>query len=400
MEITPAGEDGDAEQMKKVFLDYNATTPLDPAVLEAMMPYFRDRFGNASSIHSYGREAKAALDRAREQVASLLGAEPREIVFTSGGSEGANHVIKSVAFGLGEKGNHIVTTKTEHECVLESVRFLERSGCRVDYIEVDADGLPDPARIEDALTDKTVLLSCIFANNETGAVSPVEEIARIARDKGVLFHTDAVQAAGKLEIDLGKIPADFVTISSHKIYGPKGVGAVFIRDGAPGGLSMPPLVHGGGQERGKRSGTENIPGIAGFGEACEIARSRMAEDSERVLGLRNRLWDALKHNTEGLILNGSPENTLWNTLNFSVDGITGDSLSMSLDMAGVAVSTGSACSEGATDPSHVLTAMGRSKAEAASSIRISLGRYTEEDDIEYVSILMPKLINKIRNARL
>lgn len=387
--------------MKKIYLDYNATTPLDPRVLEAMIPYLREDYGNPSSIHSFGRKAREALDNAREQVAELLSANAREIVFTSGGSEGANFSIKSTARSdLREKGNHFITTKVEHECVLESFNYLEKEGCRVTYLDTDPRGFIDLAELNEAITDETILVSCMHANNETGNILPIDRIAHLVKEKGALFHTDAVQSAGKIDIDLRKIPADFISISAHKLYGPKGAGAIYIRDGMSQSISLNAHIHGGGQERGKRSGTENVPGIVGLGAACEIARIQMKTDESKVRRLRDALLASVLHNVDRVKLNGTLENVLWNTLNISVEGIKGDSLAMSLDINGVAVSTGSACSEGIGNPSHVLSAMGRSKDEAASSIRISLGRFTEQDDINYVSDIIPRIIQRIRKTNL
>ena len=386
--------------MKKIYLDYNATTPIDPRVLEQMLPFLSENYGNPSSIHSFGRKAKEALDGAREQVSLLLGAIPREIMFTSGGSEGANFAIKSTALGsLREKGNHLITTKVEHECVLESYKFLEKQGFKTTYLDVDNNGILDLDQLRDCITDETILVSCIYANNETGIISPIEEIAEIVKEKGVAFHTDAVQAAGKVSIDTEKIPADLISISAHKFYGPKSVGALFIRDSFSQKNTLPPLIHGGGQERGKRSGTENIAGIVGLGAASAIARNEMDQDESRIRLMRDKLLEELTKNISGIKLNGNLEKMLWNTLNLSIEGVQGDSLSMNLDIEGVAVSTGSACSEGAIDPSHVLSAMGISREDAASSVRLSLGRFTKDEDIDYVISVFPKVIERIRSVK-
>ena len=386
--------------MKKIYLDYNATTPIDPRVLEQMLPYLSENYGNPSSIHSFGRKAKEALDKAREQVSMLLGATPREIMFTSGGSEGANFAIKGTALGsLREKGNHLITTKVEHECVLESFKYLEKQGFQTTYVGVDSLGLIDLDELRDSITDETILVSCIYANNETGVISPIEQIAEIVKERGVAFHTDAVQGAGKLNIDLDKIPADLVSISAHKFYGPKAVGALYVRDSFSQQSTLPPLIHGGGQERGKRSGTENVAGIVGLGVACTIAQDEMHSDESRIRALRDKLYGEISNSTQGVKLNGVIENMLWNTLNLSIEGVQGDSLAMNLDIEGVAVSTGSACSEGAIDPSHVLSAMGISREDAASSVRISLGRFTKEEDIDYVATVFPNVIERIRSVK-
>lgn len=385
--------------MKKIYLDYNATTPLDPRVLEAMMPYFRDDFGNPSSIHSFGMRGKGALDRAREQVAAHINANPREIVFTSGGSESNNHAIKGAAYGLEERGNHLITTSVEHESVLEAFRFLEKTGFRVTYLGVDASGTIDLDELRDSISDETILVSCIFANNETGTVMPIAEIASIVKEKGAVFHTDAVQAAGKVYIDMAEIPADLLTVSAHKFYGPKGAGALYVRDGVNKRISLRPLIHGGGQERGSRSGTENVPAIAGMGMASEISLREMREDERRIRPLRDRLWESLSASIAGIRLNGDMDGLLWNTLNVFIDGVSGDSLSMALDLEGIAVSTGSACSEGKVDPSHVLLAMGLSRADASYSVRLSLGRFTSAQEIDAVAEIVPGAVERIREAR-
>jgi cysteine desulfurase len=386
--------------MKNIYLDYNATTPIDPRVLEEMMPYLSENYGNPSSIHSFGRKGKEALDKAREQVSQLISASPKEIVFTSGGTQAANFAIKSTARSLlREKGSHIVTTRVEHECVLESLKFLEKEGFQVTYLGVNSDGLIDLEELKEAITDETILVSCMYANNETGVIFPIDKIAEIVKERGVIFHTDAVQAAGKIDIDLQEIPADLLSISAHKFYGPKSVGALFIRNSFSQQISLTPLIHGGGQERGKRSGTENIPGIVGLGSASDIASNEMRQDESRIIELRDQLFQSITQDIEGVKLNGILERQLWNTLNLSIEGVEGESLSMNLDIEGVAVSTGSACSEGTVDPSHVLSAMGLSKGEAASSIRISLGRFTEKEEIDYIASIFPMIVERIRGVK-
>ena len=386
--------------MRKIYLDYNATTPIDPRVLEEMMPYLSEHYGNPSSIHSFGRKGKEALDKAREQVADLLSVTPKEIIFTSGGSEGANFAIKSTALkGLSDNKNHLITTKVEHECVLESFKFLERQGFEVTYLGVDSDGLMDLDELRDSLSDATILVSCMYANNETGAIFPIDKIAQIVKEREVVFHTDAVQAAGKIDIDLNKIPADLLTISAHKFYGPKSVGALFVRDSLSQHSPLAPLIHGGGQERGKRSGTENVAGIVGLGSASAIASEELQKDQSRIRNLRDNLLESLEQNIGQIKLNGSLENMLGNTLNLSILGAEGESLAMNMDIEGVAVSTGSACSEGAVDPSHVLSAMGLSREEAASSVRISLGRFTEKEDVDYAASIFPEVVDRIRRVK-
>ncbi len=384
--------------MKRVYLDYNATTPIDPRVFEAMIPYMKEEFGNPSSIHSFGSRAKAALDNSREQVAGFLGAHPKEIVFTSGGSESNNLAIKGVAFRLREKGAHLITTRIEHASVLETFRFLESHGFRVTYLGVDEYGLIDLDELRESITEDTILASVMFVNNETGVIMPIREIGEIVKEKGVIFHTDAVQAVGKVDIDLEDLPVDLLSLSAHKIYGPKGVGALFIRVEAFRGTPLQPLIHGGGQERERRSGTENVPGIVGLGKACEIAKVEMKTEESRLRDLRDELHKGILERIRGVKLNGHPERRLSNTLNLSFEGVEGDSLVMNLDIEGIAVSTGSACSEGNVEPSHVLLAMGLPREIAVSSLRFSLGRFTEREDIDRVIDALPRIVERIRKV--
>lgn len=384
--------------MKRVYLDYNATTPIDPRVFEAMIPYMKEEFGNPSSIHSFGSRAKAALDNSREQVAGFLGAHPKEIVFTSGGSESNNLAIKGVAFRLREKGAHLITTRIEHASVLETFRFLESHGFRVTYLGVDGYGLIDLDELRESITEDTILASVMFANNETGVIMPIREIGKIVKEKGVILHTDAVQAVGKVDIDLEDLPVDLLSLSAHKIYGPKGVGALFIRVEAFRGTPLQPLIHGGGQERGRRSGTENVPGIVGLGKACEIAKVEMKTEESRLRKLRDELHEGILERIRGVKLNGHPERRLSNTLNLSFEAVEGDSLVMNLDIEGIAVSTGSACSEGNVEPSHVLLAMGLPREIAVSSLRFSLGRFTEREDIDRVIDALPRIVERIRKV--
>ncbi|MEM4658437.1 MAG: cysteine desulfurase family protein, partial [Candidatus Methanosuratincola sp.] len=357
-------------------------------------PYLGERFGNPSSIHSFGMEAKAALDEAREKVAGFLGCSPGEVVFTSGGTESNNHAVVGAALAMRERGTHLVTTSVEHSSVLRSFAYLESLGFSVTYIGVDRFGMPDLAELRDSITPATTLVSVMYVNNETGVIMPVGEIAEIVKEKGALFHTDAVQAAGKLRVDLRSLPADLLSISSHKVYGPKGVGALFIRSG----VRVAPFIHGGGQERGRRSGTENVPGIAGFGEACELARRELAADSQRALLLGGKLKAGLLSSVEGVSINGDPERRVAGTLNVCFPGAEGEAVVMGLDLEGIAVSTGSACSEGNVEPSHVLLAMGLTKEEALSSVRFSLGRFTTEEDIERLLGVLPRVVARVRLA--
>ena len=378
-----------------IYLDYNATTPLDPRVLEEMTPYFTENYGNPSSIHSSGSVARAAIDCARERVSSYLGARPGEIVFTSGGSESNNFAIKGLAYVLSDKGNHLITTAVEHASCLETFRFLERGGFEVTYLPVDSSGLVCPEQFREAITERTVLASCMYVNNETGVISPIREIGEIARERGVIFHTDAVQALGKMEIDFANLPVDMASFSAHKVCGPKGAGALYVRKG----IGLEPFVHGGGQERGKRSGTENVAAVCGFGYACELLRAESETENKRLEELRDRLFEKLSGRIEDAYLNGHPESRVCNTLNMGFPGTPGDSVVMNLDTAGVAVSTGSACSEGNVDPSHVLIAMGLGEREASCSVRFSFGRFTRSEEIDRVSELLPAMVERIRALR-
>jgi cysteine desulfurase len=383
--------------MRLIYLDYNATTPIDPHVLESMIPYMREHYGNPSSIHSYGSKAKAALDESREQVSELISAKPKEIVFTSGGSESNNSAIIGAAFALKEKGNHLITTRIEHASILETFRFLGNHGFKVTILGVDEHGLIDLDELGESITDETILVSVMLANNETGVIMPINEIAAIVKEKGIIFHTDAVQACGKIVINLNYIPVDMLSISSHKIYGPKGVGATYIKDG----LRVDPFIHGGGQERGRRSGTENVPAIVGFGKACEIVKEELKSQKSgvRIKGMRDQLHKRIAEKIDCLKLNGHPDKRLPNTLNLSFEDVEGESLVMSLDLEGIAVSTGSACSEGNVEASHVLLAMGLSKEEALSSLRISLGRFTEKGHIDHVLDVLPGIVERIRQIK-
>jgi cysteine desulfurase len=383
--------------MSPIYLDYNATTPMDPRALESMIPYMRERYGNPSSIHSYGSRAKAALDESRERVSDLISTKPKEIFFTSGGSESNNAAIIGAAYALKEKGNHLITTKIEHASILETFRFLANHGFKVTLLGVNEHGLIDLDELRESIIDETILVSVMFANNETGVLMPIKEIAALVKEKGIVFHTDAIQASGKIDISLNDISVDLISISSHKMYGPKGVGALCIRNG----LRIDPFIHGGGQERGRRSGTENVPAIVGFGKACEIVKEELkGQESEvRIKAMRDRLHKGITDTIDRLRLNGHPEIRLPNTLNLSFEDVEGESLVMSLDLEGIAVSTGSACSEGNVDPSHVLLAMGLSKQQASSSIRFSLGRFNEEKDVDRVLEVLPGIVDRIRQVK-
>jgi len=363
-----------------VYLDYNSTTPVDPLVLEKMLPYFNDKFGNAASkTHSFGWIAEEAVDQAREKVAALINSEKEEIVFTSGSTEAINFALKGVFENYISKGNHIVTVKTEHKAVLDTCSYLETKGAAITYLAVDREGMIDLNRLSDAITEKTILVSVMFANNETGVMQHIEEIGSICKEKKVLFFCDATQAAGKTRVDVNEHQVDLMCISAHKLYGPKGTGALYIRRKNPRAKPAP-LIHGGGHEREFRSGTLNVPGIVGFGEACALAQKKMWEDGERISKLRTLLEQSLAE-TGNNFINGSIRNRLHNTTNISFNGI--NSGIFIKELPDIAVATGSACTSAVAEPSHVLKAMGLSDEEANSSIRFSLGRFTTEEEIKF-----------------
>ena len=357
-----------------------------------MLPYLTESYGNPSSIHSPGSIARAAIDLAREKVSGFLGAKPSEIVFTSGGSESNNFAIKGLAYALSDKGDHLVTTAVEHASCLETFKFLERRGFKVTYLPVDSFGTIHPDQFRDAVTERTILVSCMYVNNETGVINPIADIGKIAREKGVIFHTDAVQALGKIEINLSELPVDAASFSSHKICGPKGAGALYLKKG----IKPQSLVHGGEQERGKRAGTENVAALCGFGFACELLYGEIERENKRLSGFREYLFEEFSRKIKHSYLNGHPDARVCNTLNMGFSGAPGDSVVMNLDTEGVAVSTGSACSEGNIDPSHVLLAMGLKKEEALCSVRFSFGRFTEEEEINKVAESLPDIVRRIR----
>jgi cysteine desulfurase len=379
--------------MRRVYLDHNATTPIHPEVVEAMMPFFRDQFGNASSIHWAGREVKKYLDEAREKVAALMNADPEELVFTGCGTESDNMAIKGVASTHQDKGRHIITSKVEHHAVLHTCQFMENLGYEITYLSVDRDGLIDLEELRRSIRPDTILVSIMFANNETGTIMPVQEIGSICREKGVLFHTDAVQAVGKLPIDLKKLPVDILSLSGHKLNTPKGIGAQFIRKGT----RLSPLIHGGAQERNRRAGTENIPYIVGLGKACEIARRDFARRHEYLQGLRDHLQEGIFRTIPHVELNGHPTQRLPNTLNVSFQYVEGESLLLNMDLEGIAVSSGSACTSGSSEASHVILAMGKSPLVAQSAIRFSLGWTNTGEDVDYVLEVVPPILERLRS---
>jgi cysteine desulfurase len=379
--------------MKSIYLDYAATTPLDSRVREAMEPYWIERFGNPSSGHRFGAEALDAVEKARRQVAGLLSAEPNSIVFTGSGTEADNAALIGTALALKEKGRHLITSAIEHSAVLRTVEFLVSQGFEADMLPVEPNGILDPGRLEKALRPDTILVSVMHANNEIGTIQPLAEIGRIVRSCGILLHTDAVQSFGHLPIDVDALGVDLLSLSAHKLYGPKGVGALFIRKDTP----FVPLIHGGGHEKGRRSSTHNVPGIVGLGRAMEIARTEMDDENRRILALRDRLWDGIRERIGGVDLNGDPVKRLHNCLNCSFERVAGDALLMRLDMAGVAVSSGSACSSGSGKPSHVLTAIGLSPERSGGSLRLTLGRFTTAEEIDRAVDILESEVRALRS---
>src|SRR5881394_4324343 len=378
-----------------IYMDNHATTPLDPRVLETMMPYLTNRFGNAASRnHKFGWEAEQAVEEARKQIAALIGADPREIVITSGATESDNLAVKGVAWMYREKGDHIITAVTEHKAILDTCKHLEKDGFRITFLPVSAKGFVDLDDLKKAITDKTILISIMAANNEVGVVQDIKEIGKIARERGVLFHTDAVQAAGKIPFNVNEMNVDIASLSAHKMYGPKGVGALFVRRRKPRVL-LAPLIDGGGHERGMRSGTLNVPGIVGFGKAAELCRQEMAAEGERLRGLRDYLNDKLHRQLDELYINGSVEHRLPHNLNISFAYVEGESLLMGIN--DVAVSSGSACTSASLEPSYVLKALGAGDDLAHSSIRFGLGRWTTKEEVDYVADKLTSVVSRLRD---
>jgi len=377
---------------KKVYLDYAATTPVDPRVLKAMKPYFTEKFGNTMSLHSFGQEAKQALEESRETVADLMGANPQEIIFTSSATESNNLALKGIAFANKGRKKHIIISSIEHHCIMETAKWLETQGFRITKLKVDKYGLVDPEDVKKAIKKDTILVSVMHANNEIGTIEPIEKIGKICREREVLFHTDAAQSFGKIPIDVKKMNVDLMTVSSHKMYGPKGAAALFIRKG----IKITPLLHGGGHERGLRSSTVNVAAIVGFAKACEICKEEMKKEAQRLTRLRDKLIEGVLEKIPKSYLNGHPKKRLPNNANFSFDFVEGESLVIQLDLLGISASTGSACSTEKLEPSHVLLAIGLPPQRAHGSLRLSLGRWTTTDDIDYVLKILPKVVEKLR----
>ena len=381
----------------RVYLDYNATTPVDPAVFEAMQPYFSGRFGNASSIHSVGQEGRLGIETARDHVASLIGAKPAEIVFTSGGTEADNLAIFGIAGSLaahpgGVHTPHVITSAIEHHAVLNTCQALQSHGVDVTYVPVSSEGIVDPDDIRRALRPETILISVMHANNETGAIQPIEEVGCIAAEDDVYFHVDAVQSAGKIPVNVNRLGVDLLSISAHKMYGPKGVGALYVRTGT----SLEPQFRGGHHERDRRPGTENVPGIVGLGRAAQIAQERLQADSARIANLRDKLENSLLATVPDAAVNGSRRHRVPNTTNLMFRGAEGEALEIALDLKGLACSTGAACSSGAIEPSHVLLALGLAHEDARSTLRFSLGRHTTEEEINFALSVIPGVVEHLR----
>jgi cysteine desulfurase len=378
--------------VRRVYLDHSATTPVDPEVAELIMTYYTSKFGNPSSIHAFGREAKKGLEDARQQIATLIGAQPEEIVFTSGGTEADNMALIGAALANQKKGNHIITSAVEHHAILDTCKYLEKQGFKLTILPVDEDGLLSVEAVEKALTPETILVSIMHANNEVGTIQPIEEIGKLLQGKGIIFHVDAVQSLGKIPVNVNDLGVNLLTASSHKIYGPKGVGCLYIRKGT----RIQSLVHGGSQERKRRSGTENLPGIVGFGKACELAGQRMEADSAMIADLRDRLMKGIFDRIDHVKLNGHPTKRVPTNLNVSFEFIEGESLLLSLDMKGIAGSSGSACTSGSLDPSHVLLSMGICHEIAHGSLRLTLGRENTVEDVDYVLEVLPEIVTRLR----
>ncbi|MFH1016483.1 MAG: cysteine desulfurase NifS [Chloroflexota bacterium] len=378
--------------MRRIYLDYAATTPTHPDVVKTMLPYFTEKFGNPSAIYACAQETKAAIEDARSKVARLLGARDEEIVFTSGGTEANNFAIKGTAYANKRKGNHIITNVIEHHAVLETCHFLEKMGYRLTILPVDSYGRVSPDDVRNAITPKTTLIAIMMANNEIGTIQPIAEISKIAREAGVYLHTDAVQTACHLPINVDELGVDMLSMSAHKFYGPKGVGALYIRKGT----RLVSFMHGGGQERNRRASTENVPGIVGMGKAVELAMEEMDAEAKRITRLRDKLIKGLFDKIDPLRLNGHPQKRLPNNVNISIAFVEGEAICLNLDVEGICASTGSACSSGSLEPSHVMLALKLPPEEMRSSIRFSLGKWTTDEEIEYVLDVLPRIVNKLR----
>jgi len=379
--------------MKRIYFDHSATTPVNREVAELMMEYMTDKFGNASSVHGFGREARKAMEQAREKVAALINAAPNEIIFNSGGTESDNLAIKGVAFANRKKGNHIITTSIEHHAVMHTCEYLEKQGFTVTYLPVDEHAMIRMEDLKNAITDQTILISIMFANNEVGTIQPIKEIGQLAKERGIYFHTDAVQAVGHYPIDVKELNIDLLTMAGHKFYASKGVGALYVRRG----VKIAEIQHGGGHERNMRAGTENVPGIVGLGKAAEIAMRDMDKEIAHVQALRDKIITGITEKMSHVKLNGHPESRLPGSVNFSFLFIEGESLLLNLDLKGIAASSGSACTSGSLDPSHVLLAMGLTHEVAHGSLRVTLGRDNTEDEVDYFLEVLPEIVERLRS---
>ncbi len=375
-----------------IYMDNAATTRVKQEVLDEMLPYFTENYGNPSSIYTLGSKSKNAIEIARERVAKAINADPKEIYFTAGGSEADNWAIKGVAFANRNKGNHIITSKIEHHAVLHTCEYLEKQGFKVTYLDVDEYGVVDLDQLKNSITEDTILITIMFANNEIGTIQPIKEIGQIAKEHGVYFHTDAVQAVGHVKIDVDELNIDLLSMAAHKFYGPKGVGALYVRKG----VKIDPLIAGGGQERNRRAGTENVPGIVGMGKAIELAYEHLEENNERLIRLRDKLIKKVFENIDHVRLNGHPTNRLPGNVNLCFEFIEGESMLLSLDMEGIAASSGSACTSGSLDPSHVLLAIGLPHEIAHGSLRLSLGDFNTEEEVDYVVEKLTEIVARLR----
>jgi len=380
--------------MEPIYLDHNATTPVDPEVVEAMLPYLREQFGNASSVHNFGRDAKVALENAREQIASVINCEPSELYFTSGGTESDNMAVLGTAYRYGDQKKHIIVGAAEHHAVLEPAEYLAHNkGYQLDLLPVDKEGFSSPGDLKKLVTDQTALVSVMHANNETGTIQDIAALAAIARERKCLFHTDAVQSTGKIKVDVKQMDVDMASITAHKIYGPKGIGAIYIR----AGVKLSPLIYGGAHEKKRRPGTENVAAAVGFAKTLEIARRRQETDHANMSKLADYFIDSVIASVPDVVLNGPRESRIPQTMNLSFKGVEGESIVLALDLKGIACSSGSACTSGATEPSHVLKAMGVDAILAQGAIRFSIGRSTTKEQLDYVLSVLPEVIGRLRD---
>jgi len=379
--------------MKRYYFDYAGTTPTDPEVIEAMQPYFYDKFGNPSSLHYFGQTARKAVEEARSKLASFLGAKEEEVIFTSGGTESNNFALHGIVYANEKKGNHIIASAIEHHAVLEPANFLEKHGFKITYVKVDKNGTVSPEDVEEAITDKTILISIMHANNEIGTIQPVKEISKIAKNKEIYFHCDAVQTVGHIPTNVDELGVDLLSLSAHKFYGPKGIGALYVRKGT----KIVPFLRGGGQERHRRASTENVTGIVGLGKAIELCKENMDKEAKEQITMRDHIINELQNKIKNIYLNGYSTNRLPNNVNFSVEFVEGESMLLNLDMLGIAASTGSACTSGDLEPSHVLLAIGRPHELCHGSIRFTLGRFNKNEDVDYLLEHFPKIVAKLRS---